>query len=401
MKKVLFLITKSVWGGAQRYVYDLAINLPKDKFEVAVALGGNGPLAAKLKEAGIKVINLPSLQENSDLRKTLFSGVTFSILPELIDLFGKEKPDIIHLNSSKISGLGAIAAHYVQLRDKNYTPKTIFTAHGWAFNEDRNLFSKWVIYTLQWLTSFLCRNTIILSNHDYLQAINMPFSPKKKFVLIPLGVPPNSIKFLTKRDAKKALKDKLPLQGRTAPMLVGTIAELTKNKGLEHLVEAVSKVKFKLLNASSEGSNPKKDGFQCLIIGDGEDREKILKQIEAMGLSSDVHLAGFIPEAAKYLKAFDIFVLPSLKEGLPYTLLETMHAGVPIISTPVGGIRDLIDVNGILVHPKNSNELAEALQGLIQNEDSRKNFAKESLKKTKTKFSFELMLGRTIMLYEQ
>jgi glycosyltransferase involved in cell wall biosynthesis len=143
--------------------------------------------------------------------------------------------------------------------------------------------------------------------------------------------------------------------------------------------------------------------MRVFILGEGENRIKLGHAIATHHLEDRISLVGFVPNASQYLKAFDIFVLPSLKEGLPYTLIEAMHAKIPIISTRVGGVPDLIehDVNGIIVPPKDSGTLAIALEKLIQNKEMRARFAKESGKKIATKFSFETMLRHTIALYLQ
>ena len=114
MKKVLFVITKSNWGGAQRYVYDLAINLPKESFEVKVALRGEGLLKQKLEENNIQTIQIPHLQRDINATRELLSFFS------LIKIFNKEKPDIIHLNSSKAGGIGAAAAIVHKLWTKNH-----------------------------------------------------------------------------------------------------------------------------------------------------------------------------------------------------------------------------------------------------------------------------------------
>ncbi|KKW35782.1 MAG: Glycosyl transferase group 1 [Candidatus Adlerbacteria bacterium GW2011_GWA1_54_10] len=110
-KKVLYVITKGNWGGAQRYVFDLATGLPKDEFEVAVALGEPalsagkpGLLADKLKSASVMIYYISSLG-----RDVSFGKDTTSFF-ELYRLFKKEKPDIAHLNSSKAGGVGALLA---------------------------------------------------------------------------------------------------------------------------------------------------------------------------------------------------------------------------------------------------------------------------------------------------
>ena len=127
MKKILFVITKSNWGGAQKYVYDLANELhrPNAEFEVAVAFGQEGQLAGKLREAGITTHPIRSLQRDVSVIADIKSFF------ELLRLFKTQKPDIAHLNSSKVGGLGALAARVAGV------PKIIFTVHGWPFWETR------------------------------------------------------------------------------------------------------------------------------------------------------------------------------------------------------------------------------------------------------------------------
>ncbi|HEY4521872.1 MAG TPA: glycosyltransferase family 4 protein [Candidatus Paceibacterota bacterium] len=378
MQKVLFVITKSNWGGAQRYVYDLATNLPKNEFETKVALGGEGPLKEKLQENNISVIQIPHLQRDINFIKEVLSFFS------LVKIFNKEKPDVIHLNSSKAGGIGAVAALISKLWTKNYGLKTIFTVHGWAFNETRTFRAKSIIYLSQWITSVLANNTIILSRHDYRQALGMPLINQEKFSLIPLGIPENQMEFLPKQNAKKHLL----LQTTKENMVVGTIAEFTKNKGLNYLLDALNILK-----------SPK---LHLVVIGDGEEKEKIDNRIENENLKETVTTCGFVPHAAKYIKAFDIFVLPSLKEGLPYTVLESMTAGVPVVASSVGGIPDLIDheKSGFLTIPQNPESLAKNIKKLVENETLRKQFSRASKTRAIEKFSFASMLERTIKLYE-
>ncbi|KKT41600.1 MAG: Second mannosyl transferase [Candidatus Giovannonibacteria bacterium GW2011_GWA2_44_13b] len=387
--KVLFVITKSNWGGAQRYVYDMATSLPRENYEVAVAVGGQGLLAENLKLAGIRVVGIPHLERDINFLKELFSTIY------LWKIFKDERPDIIHLNSSKVGGLGALAARALRLWDRwdrkgtdraLWEPRVIFTVHGWAFNERRNFIFQGVIYFLQWLTAFLSDRIIILSRHDYRQAIEMPLIENEKFALLPLGI--KVPEFLTPDKAREFLKID-PKQKN----IIGTIAEFTKNKGLEYLLEGIERLK----------TPDKKINCKVVIIGGGEDFEKMKKEIEDKKLQEDIILAGFVMGASKYLKAFDIFILPSLKEGLPYVVLEAMNAGLPIVASSVGGLTDLVEneKNGILIPPKNPDEIANSLSLLIKSKSMREKMGARSLELATQKFSFEKMLSGTIDIYSK
>ena len=150
-KKILYLITKSNWGGAQRYVFDLATSLNKEEYDVVVALGGTGRLVDELKNKKVRVIQLKSLERDISIFKEIKSAI------ELFKIIKSEKPNILHINSSKAGGLGALIGRILGV------PKIIFTAHGWAFNEDRPWRQKISIKTLHWLTILLSHTTITVS----------------------------------------------------------------------------------------------------------------------------------------------------------------------------------------------------------------------------------------------
>lgn len=166
-KKIFFVITKSNFGGAQRYVYDLATALPVNEFDVSVVFGEGGELEEKLKNVGIKTIRIETLQRNVSFFKDL------KVFFELIKIFRREKPDIIHLNSTKIGGIGSFAGRISEV------PKIIFTAHGWAFNEKRNAVSKIFIAFLQWLTVLFSHTTIAVSQSMANQILKFPLDSQK------------------------------------------------------------------------------------------------------------------------------------------------------------------------------------------------------------------------------
>ena len=103
------------------------------------------------------------------------------------------------------------------------------------------------------------------------------------------------------------------------------------------------------------------------IIGDGPERERLVELVQAEGLSAQVHFHGTIPGAARYLGAFDVFVLSSRSEGTPVTLLEAIAANVPVVVTSVGGVPDVVGPSeAMVVPPEDSHALADAIRAVIQ-----------------------------------
>jgi len=304
MKKILFVITKSNWGGAQRYVYDLAISLPKDQFEVGVAFGQPGLLANKLDAAHITTYPILSLQRDI----SIFADIKSFF--ELLHLFHAKKFDIVHLNSSKAAGIGALAARLAGVHH------IIFTVHGWPFLENRNPVVRAFIFVFSWFTALLSHTVITISDYDLRIAHKMPFIGNKA-ARIYNGIDPN----MTFGSGEKIRKS-FP-QGAT---ITGAIGELNKNKNQQALIEQAK-------------NNP---NMFVAIVGDGEERKMLEKKIKKNNLGNRVKLFGFIP-TTDVLRGFDIFALPSLKEGLPYVLLEAKAAGLPIVANRVGGVGEILD----------------------------------------------------------
>ncbi len=371
--KILYAITKSNWGGAQRYLYDLASNLPTSGWEVKVVAGGRGILTEKLQAAGIKTGTLPILQKTSSLLRSLFSFVNFKAAWDLRKIIKEERPDVLHLNSSKIMGLGALAALGLKI-------KVVSTIHGWPFLEPRFFPAKALIFILSWLSAIFQDKIILITKRDF--NIAKKIIPSKKLNYIPNGIGP--IDFLVRREARTFLGGKIGRQIPDNAALIGTIAELTKNKGLEYLIKAA-----RFLVPDSE--------FMVMIIGEGEKRKELEALITKYKLQNTVFLLGFIPEASRYLKGFDIFVLPSLKEGLPYTALEALAAGLPVVATEVGGLPDIAETakSCFLVPPGNPEALAAAIEKLISEKKGRDKAEGEPLEN-----SLQNMVSKTMQVYQ-
>ncbi len=134
-----------------------------------------------------------------------------------------------------------------------------------------------------------------------------------------------------------------------------------------------------------------------IIIGEGKERPKLEGLIKKYSLEDKVLLAGRIPDAYKYLKAFDVFVLPSLKEGFPWIILEAMAAELPIVATKVGALPEIIENGreGFLVEPKNSQTLAEKIKWLLENPQEAKVMGIQAKAKLAKEFSFQRMIKET------
>ena len=376
--KILYLITKSNWGGAQRYVFDLASEL-KDKHEVIVGLGGEGTLKINLEKENVRVISIKQLgrdvKASSDL-KSFF---------DILKILKKEKPDVVHLNSSKIGIIGALACRVAGIK------KIIFTAHGWAFNEDRPAWQKLLIKTIAYSTIILCHKTIAVSKNIADSFLRWPFT-KNKIIVVHNGI--EKIEFIEKEKALKELTSHSPIlkeaiETTKEPLVVGMIGELHKIKGQIYAIEAIKDLLKEFPN------------ILLLIIGGGEEEKKLNEAINKLELKRNVFLLGHIPKASRYLKAFDIFLLASLSEALAYVVLEAGQAGLPVVATNVGGIPEIISNNetGILIKSKNTKESVLGIKCMIKNPENKKFFGEKLRSEIEAKFTLKNMLDGTTKIY--
>lgn len=375
--KILHIITKSNFGGAQRYVFDLAKNTKNLHFETAVACGGEGELVDRLKAENITVYKVEGFQR--DL-KTKQEFTSLASLKKILQTF---KPNIVHLNSSKAGFLGAIA-----IRLYHRQAKIIFTVHGWPFLEPRKFYWRFFIWFASFFTILLVDKVIFVSQFDFKNS-KMPFL-KKKATIIPVAVP--AFPILDRDEARQKLFPKKTINTHKPHIWLVTVAELHKNKNHEAVIDALAD-----FNQLKHGK------IFYTLIGDGEEVDNLKDQVLRRKLVDYVFFFGHLKDARKYLSAFDIFILTSKKEGLPYALLEAGRASLPIIASEVGGIPEIITNNqsGFLVDYKDHQSLIKALEILINQPDKRFSFSETLFEKIKTNFSLEEMLKNTNNLYQE
>lgn len=372
-KKILYVITQTEWGGAQKYIYDLITSSEAVNYDITVAVGKNKDktLIDKLKSKGIEVVELKHLVRPisplNDLRAVW----------ELRQLYRQIRPDIIHLNSTKAGVIGSLANHVI----KKISYNVIYTAHGWVFNEPMNKSKKFLYWFMEKITSRPKDRIICVSEFDRQTALKYKIAKTKKLTVIHNGLNIDSRDFFDQDSARKQLN--LP----TDKIIVGTIANFYKTKGLEYFIKAV-----KELN---------NDNIVGAVIGEGDLRSELENLINQLNLKNKFILLGKIENASKYLKAYDIYISSSVKEGLPYSILEAMSAQLPIIATKVGGIPELInEQNGILVQSGDYQSMAENIKYLIDNKDVALKFGRGAREDAEEKFSEQKMIKETFNLYQ-
>lgn len=375
---VLFIITKSNWGGAQRYVYDLATGLPREQYRAVVALGGTGAhqatpgqLQARLEAVGIPVVVvrhfLRDMRLMSDIRAFF----------ELVRIVHTVRPDALHVTSSKAGGMGAAVGRLLGVR------RIVFTSHGLTYDESwRPRWQRFVIAAFTWLSIMLAHTTIMISEATYRRARALPLAARK-VVRIHNGITPPA--FVAREIAREVLLPAGIVHNPNA-LIVGTIAEYHPNKNLDVLIEAFAQ-------------RTTADTY-LVLIGEGEELGKLEQCIARHSLGGRVILTGYVADAAQYLKALDVFVLPSKKEGLPYVLLEAGLASLPVVVSDIDGITDIVtnDVTGLILKAEPA-ALADALRKLLADEALRARLGGALCTHVEQQFSTATMLENTARYY--
>ncbi len=370
-KKILFVITKSNWGGAQKYVFDIASATQNYGYDVVVAHGGKGVLKEKLVEKDIRAVHIPELNRNISIIKEIKS------FWHIYKIIKKERPDILHLNSSKIGILGGLAGRLCKVK------KIIFTVHGLATNENRPWYQKVFFHTM-YASAICCAHASIAVSEHIKRSLVLPSFLRKKIVVIHNGIDQLDHTYKTKEGAKKILSIE------TQMPLIMSIGELHPVKGFIYAIEAIDHLRKTIPH------------ILYVILGEGEERKNIESYIKKHNLENNIILKGHVDNAAQYITAADIFLIPSITEAFGYVALEAGLAQVPIIASSEGGLPEIIKnfENGILVHSKNPREIANGITHLIEHPQLNSEYVKKMKSTVEQHFGLNKMVEKTIVIYE-
>jgi glycosyltransferase involved in cell wall biosynthesis len=201
-----------------------------------------------------------------------------------------------------------------------------------------------------------------------------------------------SISFETRNDARAALFPTHVVNAHQNDLWLVSTGEHTQNKNLGMLIDALSRLKEQSYT-----------NLFLTLMSDGELHTHLQSLVTLHGLTEQVYFTGFVPEARMFLKAFDVFLMPSLKEGFPYGLLEAGSAGLPVIGSNVGGIPELIrdGETGFLINPERPNTLVDALRKLKNEPALRVSFGEKLKTEVDTTYTLTRMVKETEHVYEK
>jgi glycosyltransferase involved in cell wall biosynthesis len=362
--RVLHIITNLGIGGAERLVVSAARGLPLDRFEsVICCLTGRGPLAREVEADGVTVHCVNAYPG-------LSNPLAFT---RLVSIIGSVQPTIVHTHLQAPNLYGRLAACLVRV------PIVIATEHNVYTGKARRYIA--VERMLARLTSAL-----VAVSSEVQQFLGRQLRlPLARIQVIRNGVaaPQPTTEGVAALTARIGA---VPTQLRLA-----TIASLTSKKGHDVLLRALALLAGRGLCVAA------------VFAGDGPERARLELIAADLKLRDSVHFLGAVSNPADVLAAADVFVLPSLVEGLPLALLEAMRAGKPIVATSVGGVPEAVTsgINGLLVAPADDLALADAIATLAASPQQRAELGDQARARADRDFTEERYLGELASLYAE
>ena len=356
---ILFVITRAdAIGGAQVHVMDLAIALQEDRHKVLIFTGKQGIYNENLKHVGVESIACEHLNKQIN---PVADGKSLRCILNIIDLF---KPDLIAAHSSKTGILGRLASKITKV-------PCVFTAHGWSFTTGIPEPNRTIYRWLEKSTAFMADKIICVSEYDRQIGLKASMDPRR---------------LLTIHNGMKDIAVDLQANpGRAKPVKIAMIARFDRQKDHATLIEA-----FKDLNA------------ELILVGDGPSLAQTRRRVEQLGISDRVSFLGFRQDIAEILAEVQIYALISHWEGLPCTIIEAMRAGLPVVASDVGGVKEIVlhGQTGYVIPRSDVQTLRQKLKYLIDSSQARISMGNMGRQKYESQLTFRHMYDKTLKTYQ-
>lgn len=364
MKTKLMQITHDLAiGGLQQVVVNLCRSIDREKFDVSVlCLRTLGEFVPEVERLGIKVHSFPQKQNGTDYLSFL----------KVAKILRREKIEVIHTHNTQPFVDGTIGALLSGVKT------IVHTDHA------RNFPDSFRYMLAEHLMSYFAYKIIGVSEHTSENLIQYEKISPKKIMTIDNGIDGSRFEIEINQHEKRK-----ELGIRSNGPVIGLGVRLAEQKGITYLLQAMPQV----INVFPD--------VTLVVAGDGELKEELQRDAIQLGIENNILFPGARLDIPELLKLFEIYVLPSLWEGMPMVLLEAMAAGCPVVATDVGGVSKVIDseVNGLLVAPRDHGQLAIAIIRLLNHEQLRKDYAQRALQKFNKKFSADIMTRQYEDLY--
>lgn len=345
--KILQLIDGGFLGGGQTNVLSIAKNADKTKYEVSIAAAGGEKFEDEVHKNNIHFypIELPKLLRTKYLKK-------------LETLYEEQKFDLIHTH-------GGVAGFYGRILKKHHPEiKCVHTIHGIHYINSSNLLRKSVSKTIeQYLVQFTDR-TICETHNDFLTAVKNKIADRVKTDIIPNGIDVSKFANLKKNSA---LINELGLNADN--FIIGNISRFDEQKNQQLILQAA----YFLIRKYPQ--------MRFVFVGSGKHLKQMQDLTRDSNLEDYVIFAGEQENLVDYYSIFDIFVFPSLWEGMPYVLLEAMASRLPIICSNLPNLREVVknDYSAFTINPRDMDDLFRKISAMYQSKDLREEMAQNAM----------------------
>jgi len=380
--KIVHVITRLILGGAQENTLFTVEGLGKDpKNDVVLitgpAIGPEGDLIERARSRGVNLVVI------DQMRRAVHPWRDLATLVNLTRLLARLKPDVVHTHSSKAGIQGRWAAWFVGV------PIIVHTIHGMPFHPYEKPYLNFLYKTAERLTAPITDRFITVCNAMIEAAVAGRVAPREKFQTVYSGIEVDD--FLD--DAADGSSVRRSLGIADDVVVIGKIARLFELKGHDYVIDSAPAVIERYPNV------------KYLFIGDGILRERLVEKIERMGLADRFVFAGLIPpqQVPAYIKAMDVLVHCSLREGLARVLPQAMASAKPVICFDLDGASEVVadGVTGYLVRPESVKDLTEKTLQLLSERARWTDMGAEGRALVTEKFRVEKMVSDIQNLYDE
>lgn len=375
--KIAQIITRLDWGGSPDIVRILSNLLNPDVYDCSFIFGATVHPSAKtqqfLKTFKGNCFVIPQLKRDINL---FYDTIA---LIRLIELFRREKFDIVHTHTAKAGALGRLAANLTGVKVIIHTP------HGHNFYGYFPRCMSKIIISIEKFLVCITDKIIALTELEKEDFMKFGVAKSGKLVVINQGLELD--RYVDIHIDKEAVRKSFGIE--SDDLVVGMIGRLEPIKGPGYFIEAAKLIADKTVKA------------KFLIVGEGSLRKFLEKQVKSLGRS--FIFAGWREDIPAIISILDILVLPSLNEAVGMILIEAQAEGIPVVASCVGGIPEVVQdkKTGFLVPSQDAKSLAEAISYLLEHKEEREKMGRAASGWVKGKFSAEVMVNKITGLYQE
>ena len=378
--KIAHIIARIITGGADENTLFTVQGLNKKKYDVDLIIGEefDKDILNKFKNNNFNIIKIKGLKWKLNF---LYDPI---VLLKLIKLLKNKRYDIVHTHTTKAGILGRIAAYI------SGVPVIVHGLHGSTFQAFNSRLLNWLLFLFERLTGRFTDAYISVSEVLSSKYIEKGIGEKEKYYTVYSGMKLD--KFYEVREKVDYREKQREFGINSGHFVIGNVARLEMRKGHQFLLDAFKKVTLE-----------RKDyPLKLLIIGEGEDREKLENYTKKLNLEDKVIFAGYREDVGELMVIMNIFVLTSLREGLPRVLVQAAAVGMPSIAFNVDGVSEIIkdNQNGFLIRPKDIEQLASRIIKYIDNQELVLLHSQRGREFIKGKWSIEDMVDKIDKIYQ-